>query len=434
MTNILYGAYTLLGSGLLVSCLPPFFIYTRLSGRHGDNLKERLGYLPREIAQDLPGSPRIWLHAVSLGEVKVAAPIIEAFRRIMPACSVIVSTTTKHGRELARNTFGKDVPVVYAPVDFVGSVRKALSRVRPDVLVFLETEIWPAWLSEARQMGIRTALINGRISTRSIGIYLKFRPFFREVLKNIDVFSMILEEDALRIRSIGADTDRVMVNGNAKYDFLATLTKPASKAAMQRTLNLEAFHQVLIAGSTREGEEEMILDAYERILRKFPDTVLVIAPRHIERVPVIGSIIKRLGFGYQLRSDLESVTAKRTEPIVIFNTFGELFNLYSVGTIVFCGASLVPLGGQNPLEPAAWGKVVFYGPSMEDFQDAKALLEEAGAGIEVSSPDMLAEKAIWFLTHPDSLKTYGMRARQAVMRNRDAAEKHAEAVRRLVSL
>jgi 3-deoxy-D-manno-octulosonic-acid transferase len=137
--NILYGVYIFLTSGLFLSCFPPFWVYTRLSGRHGENLKERLGHISPELAQILSGSPRIWIHAVSLGEVKVTAPIIKDLRRIMLGCSAIISTTTKHGRELGRESFEEDIPIVYVPIDFIGSVRKALSRVHPDVLVFLET-------------------------------------------------------------------------------------------------------------------------------------------------------------------------------------------------------------------------------------------------------------------------------------------------------
>jgi len=426
--NILYGAYTLLTSSLFLSCLPPFWVYTRLSGRHSENLKERLGHIPPKLVQTLSGSPRIWIHAVSLGEVKVADSIINALRQILPACSVIVSTTTKHGRELATETFGDNIPVVYAPVDFIGSVRKALSSVHPDVLVFMETEIWPAWITEAHRMGIKTALINGRISVRSIGGYLKFRPFFREVLRNVDAFSMISEKDSARIRAMGADPNKIEINGNAKYDLLASLADPAMETQMQKILNLEASSPIFVAGSTRGGEEEMVLDAYEKIIKEFPDTVLIIAPRHIERTAEIRSLLERLGFRYQLRSEIDGDAVKRTEQVVIINTFGELFKLYSIGTVIFCGASLVPLGGQNPLEAAVWGKVVFYGPSMEDFMDAKAMLEEVGAGISVSSPEMLAEKVIWFLRHPETLKSYGDRAREAVIRNQNAADKHAKVI------
>lgn len=429
---MLYGAYTLLGGGLVMSCLPPFLIYSRLSGRYRENLKERLGCLSPRLVRGLSGSPRIWLHAVSLGEVKVAASIVKALGRIIPTCSVIVSTTTEHGRELARETFADDIPVVYAPIDFIGSVRKALSRVHPDILVFLETEIWPVWLKEARRMGIKTALINGRISVRSIAGYLRFRPFFREVLKNIDAFSMISEEDAVRIKAMGADPGRIVANGNAKYDSLVGLTDPAMETHMRQVLNLETSDQVLVAGSTREGEEAMVLDAYKKIVRRFPDTVLIIAPRHIERTPVVRSTVVRRGFRCQLQSEFHTSGVKRTERVVILDTFGELFNVYSVSTIVFCGASLVPLGGQNPLEPAAWGKPVLYGSSMEDFLDAKALLEEAGGGMPVSSPDDLANKVIWFLSHPDLLKTRGARAREAAGKNFDSAENHAKVIASLL--
>jgi 3-deoxy-D-manno-octulosonic-acid transferase len=416
---------------LFISLFPGFWVYSCITGRYRRHLKERLGLLPLEAVRNLRGCPRIWIHAASLGEVTVAASIVEALRLMIPDCSLIVSTITEHGRKLARETFEEEIPVIYAPIDFVGSVRKALSKVRPDIMIFLETEIWPAWLFEAHRMGIRTALINGRISVRSIGRYIKLRSFFREVLRNFDVFSMIRAEDAERIKAMGADPKKIEINGNAKYDLLGSNVDPSLEREMREVLNLETSHRVFVAGSTREGEEAMVLDAYEKILKEFPDTILIIVPRHIERTPAIGALVKGRGLGYQLRTGLDKDKAKRTEQVVINNTFGELFKIYSVGTIVFCGASLVPLGGQNPLEPAVWGKVVFYGPSMENFIDAKELLEANKAGVPISSPEMLAEKAIWFLSHPEELEVHGERGRAAVLRNKSAGEKHAKVIMRL---
>jgi 3-deoxy-D-manno-octulosonic-acid transferase len=367
-----------------------------------------------------------------LGEVKVADPIVDSVKKLIPGCSVLLSATTDHGVDLAKETFGEGTPVLYAPIDTIFSVRMALSRLRPDVLVFLETEIWPAWLVEARRMGIKTALINGRISVRSIGGYLKLKPFFRRILRNLDALSMISQEDADRIIAMGAEPHKILINGNAKYDLLATQADPTVEKNMRQILNLKPSDTVFVAGSTREGEESMVLDVYERILKQFPDTVLVIAPRHIERTPEIASLVESRRLGYHLRNELNADSTRRTKPVVIMNTFGELFKLYSVATIVFCGASLVPLGGQNPLEPAVWGKVVLYGPSMEDFLDAKAMLEEVGAGIMVSSPEMLAEKALWLLNHPDALKAYEEQAREAVMKNQNAAENHARVIAKLI--
>ena len=431
MNGILYGAYALLGSGLFAVCFPPFYLYSRLAGRYGDHLIERIGFVPFDVARNLAGSPRIWIHAVSLGEVRAAAPIVKALENILPGASVLVTTTTEHGRALARKTFDPRIPVMYGPIDFIGSVRKALARVRPDILVFLETEIWPAWLVEAHRMGIKTALVNGRISVRSIRGYLKFRPFFRYVLKGVDAFSMITEEDASRVKALGAPSERVRVNGNAKYDFPGAMADASTEREIRQILGLDDSVPVLLAGSTRQGEEIVVLEAYERILKAFPETVLIIAPRHVARTNAVGVLIAGRGLGYQLWSDLESNRAVRVEPVVLIDAFGALPAIYSVGTIIFCGASLVPLGGQNPLEAAVWGKAVFYGPSMEDFEDARIMLENVGAGIAVSSSEALAEKACWFLERPEWLRSLGKRAKEAVKKNQNAAPKHARVIGRL---
>jgi len=431
--NIHYSAYKFFTAALVPALFPGFWLYSRITGRYQKDLKERLGLLSAKTVQGLTGYPRIWIHAVSLGEVKVASSIIPSLRRIMPECSIILSTFTEHGKNLAKDTFGKEIPVIYAPVDFVGSVRKALAAIRPDAMVFLETEIWPAWVFEARRRGVKTVLANGRISRKSIGKYVKLRPFFREVLKNFDVFSMVLEGDAARIKAMGAEPRKIRINGNAKYDILKNIADPAMEREMRQLLNLKSSHKVFLAGSTRRGEEELILEAYGRILKRFPETILLITPRHIERTQSIEAMLQKRGLRYQLRTDLGKGKGKRTAQVVIFNTFGELFKTYSVGTIIFCGGSLVPLGGQNPMEPAVWGKAVFYGPSMENFLDAKALLEAAGAAVEVTDPAMLAQKTIWLMGHPEELKTRGLKAREAVMKNQGAAERHARVIAQLLS-
>ncbi len=430
--SILYLLYIVITSCLFLIFFPAFWLYTRITGQYAQHIGERLGFLPARAVQGLSSKKRIWIHAVSLGEVKVAASIIKALRPMIPGCSIMLSTTTEHGRRLAQESFGHDIPVFYAPLDFVGSVQKALSMVRPQIIVFLETEIWPAWLLVARQMGIKTALINGRISSRSIDSYLKLRPFFSEVLDNFDVFSMITDKDAIRINAMGADPERIHINGNAKYDLLSSLADRKIEIQMRQTLNIHPSQKVFVAGSIRSGEEIMVVDAYRKILRQFPDTILIIAPRHIQRSSVIASLLEKHGLRYQLRSDINKDTSVRSEQVIIINTFGELFNIYSIGTIVFCGASLVPLGGQNPIEPAVWGRPVCYGPFMEDFLDAKNLLEAEEAGVPVSNSDTLADKVIWFFQHPQEVELYGQRARKAVLAHQGAAEKHADLIKCLL--
>ncbi len=356
---------------------------------------------------------------------------MEALTKRSPGCEIVLSTTTEHGNALAREKF-KEGAVVYAPIDFILAVRKALSIVRPDAMVFLETELWPTWLIEAHRKGIPTALVNGRVSTRSIQRYLRFRLFFREVLGKVGAFSMIKGEDAARILQMGAEAQKVHVNGNAKYDLLMRKARPEIEKVVRQEFNLRASQPVFIAGSTREGEEEIVLKVYERIAVHFPDMVLIIAPRHIIRVPQIEALLRRRRVPYQLRTEIREEGRPRTKPVILLNTFGELFGLYSVGTVNFSGASLVPLGGQNPLEAAVWGKVVLYGPHMEDFLDAKGLLENAGAGIEVKDAKAFAEKALWLLSHPREAADHGTRAREALVRNQGAAERHVEVILRLL--
>ena len=430
--NLLYIIYALVTSVLFIILFPFFLIYSYVTGQYTYRLKERFGFVPQKAIQKLTGSPRIWIHAVSLGELKVAAAIIESLKRLLPNCSILISTTTEHGRKLAIETFSDDIPVIYAPVDLVGSAYKALRVIRPDAMVFLETELWPAWLFEARCLGTKIIMLNGRISFKTIKKYLKFRPFFRHVLNNFDMFSMTSEENASRIEQMGADPKKVKVNGNAKYDLLTSSLNQNIKKQMLERLDLNQKQNVFISGSSRGREEIMILNAYKKVLGDFPETVLIIAPRHIKRVQTIITFIKDHGLGYQLWTDLKKTHSTRTEQIIIVDTFGELFNIYSVGSIVLLGGSIVPLGGQNPLEPAAWGNVAFYGPFMDNFLDAKAILEDAKAGVMVQGPEELASKLIWFFSHPEELKAYGDRGKKAIKKNEKSADKHAMVIKRLI--
>jgi 3-deoxy-D-manno-octulosonic-acid transferase len=363
--------------------------------------------------------------------VNAAVPIIEALQVLAPHCTLIFSTTTEHGQELAKTSVSSDVVCIYAPIDFILSVTNALRRIKPDLLVCLETELWPNWLMVAHHMGIKTAIVNGRISGRAIKRYRMIRPMMKEVLGSINVFSMIQEIDAQRILEIGASPEKIQVNGNAKYDLLLRQTggmRPEQIRHWRQIFGVKANEPVFLAGSTRHSEEEIILDAYQKVIQKAPNTLLILAPRHLERVRHIEKIINARGLGCQLRSCLEKNGVNRTAPVVLLDTMGELQATYSIATVVFCGGSLAPLGGQNILEPAAWAKPVLYGPHMEDFLDARSLLENTGGGIEIKDGNELAEKVLFFITRPDQARKTGNSARKAVEMNQGAAQKHAEVI------
>lgn len=428
----IYLAYLALTSGVFAAGLPYALLYSKITGRYKKSFSQRVGLFPSSLVLPVKRSSRIWLHAVSMGEVSAAVPIIEAILKVFPHCSIILSTTTEHGQAFAKSRLASEVSCIYAPVDFVFSVISALERIKPDILVCLETELWPNLLMTANLMGIKTAVINGRISPRTIKNYMKIRPLMKEVLGRIDAFSMINEIDARRIQEIGANPEKIVINGNAKFDLRLNLSDTGVKERIQQTLRLNGSELVFMAGSTRPSEEETILDAYQKIIQKLPKTILILAPRHIERTGQIQKIINARGLHCQLRTSLEKSEAPRTAPIIIMDSMGELKDAYSIATIVFCGGSLAKLGGQNILEPAVWGKPVLYGPSMEDFIDAKILLETEGGGIEVKNGDELTEKALFLLSNPEQVQKMGSLARNAVEMNQGAAQKHASVICSLI--
>ena len=430
--NFAYKAYNFLNMGLFFVFFPFFWSYSRLSGRFKDSSGQRFGFYPPSILGKIKGSPRIWIHAASVGEVIGAEAIIESLVGLMPDCAIILSTTTEHGQFLARDKFSSKAACIYAPLDFFVSVRRALLTVRPDVLVCIETEIWPNWLFTARRLGVKVALINGRISVRSFRGYLKIRFLIQEALNQVEAFSMIHNEDARRLIMLGVPGNRIEVNGNAKYDLLLRRADSRLREKNEKLYNLKGNERVLVAGSTRGSEHEIILDIYEKILKILPETILIIAPRHIKKVRhVIDAVVKR-GISHQLRTEINNSDSPRTAPIVIINTIGDLQSTYSIASVVFCGGSLEPLGGQNVLEAAVWGKPVFYGPSMEDFLDAKALLDKTGGGIQVKDSEELTKKMLYYLANPDKADAVGRLAREAVILNKGAAGKHAEVIHRLL--
>ncbi len=404
---------------------PLLVIYFSRKGLMDMHFRERLG-----LIKNLPRkghSKRVLIHAVSVGEVKVAVAVIREIKALGGNYSIIVSTTTKTGRQDASRYLPDDISIVYNPVDMLWCVKRFLRNTSPDIFINLETEIWPNFLFMCKRYGIPAFLMNGRISEKSVRKYRQFKPVVKDILSIFRLFSMISDLDAQRILSIGADPHKVLVGGNAKYDILLNDATPELSKRISGIYKIDNSRTVFIAGSTTEGEEEIIIEVYKNLRMDEPDMILLIVPRHIERSYKIASILRSYRFDYCLRSEFDAHVPGNKQ-VIIVDVIGELFGLYSLGNIIFCGGSLVPRGGHNILEAAVWGKMVLYGPSMENFLDAKRLIEKTGATFEVRDGDELLKKARWIINNKEKAERLGKRSRHEIVKNIGSAKKQVEAI------
>jgi 3-deoxy-D-manno-octulosonic-acid transferase len=432
--TIFHLIYILLGSGAALILLPVIWCRWRDDRQMRTEIVQRLGFSGgKQKPVVAAGKPCIWIHAVSVGEVKAAETVIRAMDRLGIHCSILLTTTTRTGQEYAQRQLVDRATVRYAPLDLWAGVGRFLSENRPDALVCLETEIWPNWLFRAHRFGAKIAIVNGRISGGSFRSYLKIRPLIEPVLKKIDAFSMKTEIDAIRIRELGAPENRVHINGNVKMDALESSRGDMAAKTLRRTYALEKSTPVFIAGSLRGEENAFLVDVACRLFEKIPDLVCILAPRHLEHSRRIAALATTRGVAWQYRTDLDKHEAGRSAPLVILNTIGELRHAYALARVVFIGGSLVPIGGQNILEAAIQGKPVLFGPFMEEFKEEKGLLESWGGGIGVPDKDGLALRALDLLTHPEKADRLGTLARKAILANQGAAMRHARVVQQLFS-
>jgi 3-deoxy-D-manno-octulosonic-acid transferase len=331
---------------------------------------------------------------------------------------------------MARRIVTGATSFIYYPLDIPFVVRKIITKVSPGIFILTETELWPNFIRVCKEQGAKIIMVNGRISQRSYQRYALTKFFWKDIVNLVDEMGVISAMDAERLKAIGMAPARVHVMGNAKYDSLAAKASPLVREEMHRKLNLIEMDRVLVAGSTHDGEEKIVLNVYRRLLERYPDFKLIIIPRHPERGHAVLSLLEETGFDDCITmTDIEGGRHRTGERIIVIDVIGELFKVYSLASVVFCGGSLVPKGGQNILEPAAWGKVIFYGPSMDDFRDEKELLENAGAGIMVRSGEELLEGILTLMSDPDTLARKGEEGRRIVVSNMGAADRYADMVR-----
>ena len=420
------GFYNALLVAAAVFAAPFYGARMLLTGKYRKSLGPKFGLLPREANSRMTGAPRIWVHAVSVGEVTAAAPIVASLRSRFSGACIVLSTSTETGQEMARKLVPAASAHIYYPLDIPRVARKVIDCVNPDVFVPVETELWPNFIRICRERGTRIVMANGRLSPRSFRRYRGTKFFWKEVLASLDAAGVISATDAERLAAIGMPSERIHILGNSKFDGLAARVSPELEREIAGRLGIETEEAVLVAGSTHEGEEAVILDVYRRLLEQRPDFKLILIPRHIERGDAVVELVHLAGFSDAIRmSEIRAGRSRRGERVVVVDVIGELFKVYSLATVVFCGGSLVPKGGQNILEAAALGKVVFHGPHMEDFRDERVLLEEAGAGITVRDGEELFTGIRALLDDPDLLQRKGESGRRAVAANRGAAGRYA---------
>ena len=419
----MYSLYSVLVLALAVIA-SPWFVYQALRyKKYVGSLGQRMGYLPLSFNMDADES--IWIHAVSVGEVLTARPLISDLKRRYPNLRMFLSTTTLAGQQLARRNVQDVDAVFYFPFDLGIFVRRTLDLVRPRLFIMMETEIWPNLLRECRARGVKTAVVNGRLSARSFPRYRLVRAFMRRVLDHVDRFLVQSEESARRFIDLGADPGRVVVTGSMKFDSLELSSTALQARARERVLRyfrVPSSRPVIVAGSTMKGEEPAVLRAFRRVRATAPSTLLVIAPRNPERFGEVEQLVRSEGWKTARRSDLAIDSEPRVD-VVVLDTIGELATVYQVGTIVFVGGSLVATGGHNVLEPAVFGKPIVFGPHMSNFAAIAEAFVTNGAGVRLSGEQDLDETFLSLMSDPVRRARLGAAARALVEANRGANEK-----------
>jgi 3-deoxy-D-manno-octulosonic-acid transferase len=429
---LLYGLYQLLGWLTFIIGAPILLLYSICTGRYREGLVQRLGFVGTDW-KNHDRALRIWLHGASVGEVLLAGLLIKELAVILPEADFVLSTMTEQGMEIARKQAGDKVRCIYAPLDLVGIVDRAIRRIQPTVYICLETELWPAFLLQAKKSGCKLVILNGRLGERSSRRYQLAKGLMTKILACFSMISVIRPSDAKRFISLGAEPGKVRVLGNAKYDQDMESLASKSEEQYRSWLNLHPGQSLLVAGSTHTGEEEMLLRVFQDLKKAtgMQDLVWVVAPRHLQRLPEVEAMFKQKQVPFERLSDMKS-SERKTDTILV-DSMGDLAGIYSIASYVFCGGSLVERGGHNIMEAALFGKPVFYGPSMKDFSDAAELLESVGGGFPVKGPEALTESILYFMDHPEEYDTAGRRALEIAATQQGSARKQAELVKEVLS-
>jgi 3-deoxy-D-manno-octulosonic-acid transferase len=402
------------------------------TGKYRDGFREKLlGWVPRRDGN----ATCVWVHAVSVGEVNLVAILLRELRAAHSDWQFVVSTTSRTGYELARKKYA-DLSVFYCPLDFSWAARIAMRRIRPTILVLAELELWPNLIRAAKDHGARVAIVNGRMSDHSFPGYRRIRPFVAAVLRQIDVIAAQSDESATRFRALGAPADRVVVTGSLKYDGAQTDRNNPRTRSLCQLAGIEEDDLVFLAGSTQEPEEQYALDIFRRLAPQHPRLRLILVPRHPERFDAVAKLLDSSGMPWSRRSALSSQPPAPpgvSPRILLVDTIGELGAWWGTAQIAFVGGSFGDRGGQNMIEPAAYGAAVSYGPNTRNFRDIVAALEAVGGAVTVHTADELEAFVTRCLTDASYAATVGANSRRLVQSQLGATARTLSVVDSLVS-
>ncbi len=417
----MYLLYSLL-YGCVLALASPYFLYRSLREKgFGASVRER--FSGPKTAKGEGGEGRsIWIHAVSVGEVIAAGTLVPPLREAFPAARIALSVTTPTGRRVAEERLSGIDDLFYCPFDLSFVLRKTLARVRPLALLVIETEIWPNLLREARRAGAATMLVNGRISDRSFPGYLRIRIFLRRYLREIDRFLMQSETYARRIEAMGAPPEAVRVAGSLKFDAAPNGTPLPNRVTPEG-------RPILVAGSTLDPEERILLSVFERLRISSPDLFLVLAPRHLPRFDAVWDLARSRGLRVARRSLRENGSGA---DVLLLDTLGELASVYAEADVAFVGGSLASWGGHNIIEPASCGTPVLFGPHMQNFADVARIFLDAGAAVQVKDEAGLESALRDLLASRERREVLARKARDIVEVNRGAARRSVSMLKELL--
>jgi 3-deoxy-D-manno-octulosonic-acid transferase len=424
---MIYYLYNFLLTLLLIATIPYFLFRSLLSKRFRKALPQRMGFFQSPSFKN-----PIWVHTASVGEVFCSIPLLKKIKNEFPHSRIVLTTMTSTGNETAKSYLPETNQVLFVPIDHPLIIRGTIKKIQPGLLLIAETELWPNLLRSCGKKGIPIILFNGRISQRSFRRYFRFRFFFKECLKYISLFLMQTEEDRKRMIKIGGECQKTRVVGNLKFDQPFPSFTPETRNKIAKTLGLSGKENVLIAGSTHSGEEEILVTFFKELKKKDPNLLLILAPRHLQRLEEVERILKKEALSWLRKTSLP-IGAGRSDQehpeVILLDTMGELMGIYSLGTLVFVGGSLVPIGGHNPLEPLFFKKCVLFGPHMFNFLEISTRLIEDEGAIQVSGKEDLFSQLKRLLFDEVARKEVGEKGHQFLQKHQGATDRMFEEIR-----